>query len=135
MNSIQKLMINCTWFSLALRVRASLDIEIRMADAEGATVPAVYGEAANAGGEPAEGQAAAPAPQRSWMDFARTMIFQMVIFYFISSYFRGGKTPPPESLGPDGKPLPMAGTNLFRKGQELVIALCSSSAHKAWLCT
>lgn len=61
-----------------------------------------------------------PAPQRSWMDIAKSVMFQMVIFYFISSYFRGSKTPPPETEGPDGKPLPLAGVNLFSKGQELV---------------
>ena len=55
------------------------------------------------------------------MDVARSIIFQMVIFYFISSYFRGNKTPPPETEGPDGKSLPLvAGVNLFSKGQELV---------------
>ena len=77
-------------------------------------VPATTG-----GGEGGE-QGAAPAPQRSWMDIARSIMFQMVIFYFISSYFRGSKTPPPPPQGPDGKPLEMAGMNLFSKGQELV---------------
>ena len=74
--------------------------------------------AAPAAGGQAQGQ-----PQRSWMDFARTLIFQMVIFYFISSYFRGNKTPPPEGKDADGNPLPMSGTNLFRQGQDLVCAL------------
>ena len=73
------------------------------------------GAAAAAGGAPAQAQ-----PGRSWTDIARSIIFQMVIFYFISSYFRGSKTPPPETQGPDGKPLPMAGVNLFSRGQELV---------------
>jgi hypothetical protein len=62
----------------------------------------------------------APAQQRSWLDIARSLVFQMVIFYFISSYFRGSKTPPPPPEGPDGKPLDMAGLNLFGKGQDLV---------------
>ena len=57
---------------------------------------------------------------RSWLDIAKSFMFQMVIFYFITSYFRGNKTPPPDTTGPDGKPLPSVGTNLFSKGQELV---------------
>lgn len=77
------------------------------------------GGPAVAGGEGGEQQGPAPAPQRSWMDIARSIMFQMVIFYFISSYFRGSKPPPPAE-GPDGKPLEMAGLNLFGRGQELV---------------
>ncbi len=60
---------------------------------------------------------------RSWLDIAKSIIFQMVIFYLISSYFKGGKTPPPGEGGKDeeGNPLPpVSGTNLFHKGQELV---------------
>lgn len=74
------------------------------------------GDGAAAGGQGQQPQA----QQRSWGDILRSIIFQMVIFYFISSYFRGNKTPPPETKGPDGKPLPSAGINLFSKGQELV---------------
>ena len=59
-------------------------------------------------------------PQRSWGGMLKSIIFQMVIFYFISSYFRGSKTPAEDVKGPDGKPLPLAGINLFRKGQKLV---------------
>lgn len=66
------------------------------------------------------GQQQGQAQQRSWLDIARSIIFQMVIFYFITSYFRGNKTPPPEATSPDGKPLPSAGINLFSKGQEMV---------------
>lgn len=71
-----------------------------------------------AGGAGGEQQGQPQAQQRSWMGIARSIMFQMVIFYFISSYFRGSKTPPPE--GQDGKPLEMAGVNLFNKRQELV---------------
>ncbi len=74
--------------------------------------------AAPAAGGQAQGQ-----PQRSWMDVAKSLIFQMVIFYFITSYFRGSKTPPPESKDQEGNPLPMSGINLFTKGQELVCAI------------
>ena len=85
-------------------------------------------EGGNGGGAVADGQAQGEGqgqgqPQRTWADFARSLIFQMVIFYFISSYFRGNKTPPPESTDEDGKPIPMAGINLFTKGQELVGAI------------
>lgn len=75
--------------------------------------------AAPAAGGQAQGQAQGQ-PQRTWTDFARSLIFQMVIFYFITSYFRGNKTPPPESTDEDGKPIPIAGINLFTKGQDLV---------------
>lgn len=80
--------------------------------------------AAAAGAAPEGGQGARVQPQRSWLDIARSIIFQMVIFYFISSYFRGSKTPPPETKGPDGEPLPLTGINLFSKGQELVRRKC-----------
>lgn len=80
------------------------------------------GQVAAAAAAPEGGQGVQP--QRSWLDIARSIIFQMVIFYFISSYFRGSKTPPPETKGPDGEPLPLTGINLFSKGQELVRRKC-----------
>ena len=73
--------------------------------------PAVEGEG--------EGQSEQQRPQqqrRSGWDMLRTILFQVMIFYFISSFFRGRQTPPPN---PDGT-MPLAGSNLFAPGLELV---------------
>ena len=55
-------------------------------------------------------------PRRSGWDMLRTILFQVMIFYFISSFFRGRQTPP---QNPDGT-MPLAGSNLFTPGLELV---------------
>ena len=55
-------------------------------------------------------------PRRSGWDMLRTVLFQVMIFYFISSFFRGRQTPP---QNPDGT-MPLAGSNLFTPGLELV---------------
>lgn len=71
-----------------------------------------------AGGE-GEGQSPQPQQQqqrRSGWDMLRTVLFQVMIFYFISSFFRGRQTPP---ANPDGT-MPLAGSNLFTPGLELV---------------
>ena len=76
--------------------------------------------AAPAGEQPAQQQ------QRSWGGTLKSFMFQMVIFYFISSYFRGSKTPSEPPKGPDGEPLLSAGLNLFNKGDKLVRILCTT---------
>jgi len=76
------------------------------------------GEVAAAVAGPA-GEQPAPQQQRSWGSVLKSFMFQMVIFYFISSYFRG-KTPSEPPKGPDGEPLLSAGLNLFNKGEKLV---------------
>ena len=71
-----------------------------------------------AGGE-GEGQSPQQPQQqqrRSGWDMLRTVLFQIMIFYFISSFFRGRQTPP---ANPDGT-MPLAGSNLFTPGLELV---------------
>ena len=55
-------------------------------------------------------------PRRSGWDMLRTILFQVMIFYFISSFFRGRQTPP---QNPDGT-TSLAGSNLFTPGLELV---------------
>ena len=57
--------------------------------------------------------------RRSGWDMLKTVLFQIMIFYFISSFFRGRKTPP---TNPDGS-TPLAGANLFSSGLELVSAV------------
>ena len=78
------------------------------------------GPAVSAG---SEGEGQAPQQQRrSGWDMLRTVLFQIMIFYFISSFFRGRQTPP---QNPDGT-TPLAGSNLFTPGLELVrTVLCS----------
>lgn len=51
-----------------------------------------------------------------WFQIARSILFQMVIFYFITSFFRGSKTPPDS---PEGAPGGGVGHNLFPGGQEM----------------
>ena len=68
----------------------------------------------------AEGQGQAQAGAgggRSGWQMLRSILFQMVIFYFITSFFRGRQQPPPAD--PEGRH-PAAGANLFPKGQEMV---------------
>ena len=57
-----------------------------------------------------------PQQRRTWWDTFRSILFQMVIFYFISSFFRGRQTPP---TNPDGT-VSVAGFNLFGKDDKLV---------------
>jgi len=66
--------------------------------------------------EVAAGQAA-EAPRRTGWDTLKSILFQLVIFYFVSSFFRS-KSPPPQT-NPDGSPS-MAGRNLFEKDEKLV---------------
>ena len=86
-------------------------------NSDGAVAVASNGSAA-AQADGAEGQQQPPAQQRrSGWDMLRTILFQMVIFYFITSFFRGRQTPPPTN--PDGS-TSLAGANLFPSGLELV---------------
>ncbi len=86
-----------------------------MVQPEGTTTASV-GNGASAG---VDGQQPAP-PQRTWGGTFKSFMFQMVIFYIITSFFRGNKTPPEAAKGPDGEPLALAGINLFSKGDKLV---------------
>lgn len=70
--------------------------------------------AAEGGGEPA----AAPAARTGWGTF-RSVLLQLAIFYFISSYFRGGKQTAAPPTNPDGTPS-LVGRNLFFKDEKLV---------------
>ena len=84
------------------------------------------GPAVSVGEGEGEGQASQQPQQqqqrRSGWDMLRTVLFQIMIFYFISSFFRGRQTPP---QNPDGT-TPLAGSNLFNPGLELVrTVLCS----------
>ena len=83
-----------------------------------AVVEAGNGGPAVSAGSEGEGQAPQQPQQqrRSGWDMLRTVLFQIMIFYFISSFFRGRQTPP---QNPDGT-TPLAGSNLFTPGLELV---------------
>ena len=66
----------------------------------------------------AEPQAAGGGGRSGWQ-MLRTILFQMVVFYFISSFFRGRQqpaTPVPDGAGRH----PAAGGNLFPKDQNMV---------------
>ncbi len=66
----------------------------------------------------ADNEGPAPAPVRTGWDTLKSILFQVVIFYFISSYFRGGKSPP-SPTNQDGSPS-LVGRNLFEKDDKLV---------------
>ena len=55
-------------------------------------------------------------PRPSWWQIGRSVLFQIMIFYFISSFLRGRQQP---QQTPDGAP-PTVGHNLFPKGQKMV---------------
>ena len=64
-------------------------------------------------------------PRPSWWQIGRSVLFQIMIFYFISSFLRGRQQP---SQTPDGAP-PTAGHNLFPRGQKMVgVANCHNSS-------
>ena len=73
--------------------------------------------------EPAQAAANNQAPannqaqQRGWGATLRAMLFQMLIFYAISSFFRSSR--PPSSGGQVAAP----GKNMFSRGQEMVLVL------------
>ena len=74
-------------------------------------------------GQP-EGQAqGAAAGGRGWQ-LLRSILFQMVIFYFITSFFRGRQQPAPVET--EGRH-PAAARNLFPKGQDMVRVLVTSA--------
>ena len=54
---------------------------------------------------------------RSGWQILRSILFQIVIFYFITSFFRGRQQPPPAH--PEGSH-PAAGRNLFPRDQDMV---------------
>ena len=57
--------------------------------------------------------------QRTWGATLRAMLFQMLIFYAISSFFRSSR--PPSSGGEANAP----GKNMFSRGQEMVFTTLS----------
>lgn len=71
-------------------------------------------------GQPAaaspEGEQQQPAQRRTGWDIFKSILIQIVIFYFISSFFRGRQAP---LTNPDGS-APVAGFNLFAKDDKLV---------------
>jgi len=73
------------------------------------------GQAPAAQGPPQEG-AGQQQPRPSWWQIVRSVLFQVMIIYFISSFFRGRQQP---QQTPDGSP-PTVGYNLYPKGQEMV---------------
>jgi hypothetical protein len=77
---------------------------------------AVQGQAEGQG----QAQAAGAGGGRSGWQMLRSILFQMVIFYFITSFFRGRQQPPPAD--PEGRH-PAAGANLFPKGQEMELSV------------
>ena len=76
-------------------------------------------QAAGAVEGPVEGgeQAAAAGGGRTGWQTLRSVLFQLVVFYFIMSFFRGRQQQPPPD--PEGRH-PAAGGNLFPKGQDMV---------------
>ena len=71
-------------------------------------------EAAAAPQQQQQQEGAAPARPSGWQ-ILRSILFQMVIFYLITSFFRR-QSPP---TAPDGTPIKDA-QNLFPSGQEMV---------------
>ncbi len=71
-------------------------------------------------GDQAGGEPQAPQQQRqggTWQ-IVRSIAVQLVIVYFITSFFRGKQQP----QNPDGTPVGVS-TNLFKKGEDVVRAL------------
>ena len=68
-------------------------------------------------GDGGGGEQQAPQPRRSGWGILKSILFQMVIFYVITSFFRGRRQQPVQP--PDGSGL-VPGVNLFTKGQEMV---------------
>ncbi len=87
-----------------------------MSSPEGEVVEAVDQEGGEgAGGEPQAPQEQ-PQPQgRGGWQVVRSIVIQMVIFYFITSFFRGKQQP----QTPDGTPVGVS-TNLFKRGEDMV---------------
>lgn len=75
---------------------------------EGAAVEPAQPAAAN-------NQAQAANNQRSWGATLRAMLFQMLIFYAISSFFRSSRSP-----SSDGGHVLPPGKNMFPRGQHMV---------------
>ena len=71
-----------------------------------------------------QGEQAGAGGGRTGWQLLRSILFQMVIFYFITSFFRGRQQSPPAQ--PEGAH-PAVGTNLFPKGQEMVSGHCLES--------
>ena len=77
------------------------------------------------GGGAVQGGAVQAQPQagggggRSGWQMLRTILFQMVVFYFISSFFRG-RQQPAVPVPDDAGRHPAAGGNLFPKDQDMV---------------
>lgn len=68
------------------------------------------------GGQPQASQQQQRQQQgRGGWQVARSIVIQLVIFYFITSFFRGRKQP----QNPDGTPVGVS-TNLFKTGEDMV---------------
>ena len=78
-------------------------------------VPAPAGSGGG-GGENDQEQAAGPPPRPGGWQMLKTLAIQMVFFYLITSYFRGGSN---NNTGPDGSPQEAAG-NIFAFGEQVV---------------
>lgn len=76
--------------------------------AEGATIDPAQPAANNQA--PANNQP----PQRGWGTTLRAMLFQMLIFYAISSFFRSSRPNAGDGVVAPGK-------NMFPRGQEMVL--------------
>ena len=68
--------------------------------------------------QPTEQPAATQRPS-GWQTM-KGIAFQMLIFYLVTSYFRGGSKQP--AKGPDGEVVSPA-TNIFSPGEEMVSAI------------
>lgn len=80
-------------------------------------VAVVGGEGVAGGGQGEQGQEAAGG--RTGWQMLRSILFQILIFYVVTSFFRGRQQSQQPATTPGGAH-PFAGTNLFPKGQELV---------------
>ncbi len=63
------------------------------------------------------------APARTGWGTMKSVLLQIVIFYFVSSFFRGRQNAPP-ATNSDGTPS-LVGRNLFHKDEKLVcVCIC-----------
>ena len=63
--------------------------------------------------------------QRGWGATIRALLFQMLIFYAISSFFRSSRSP---STGPQ-----VAGKNMFPRNQQMVSYCCHGDCYNSLL--
>lgn len=72
--------------------------------------------AANGGGTAGDAPATQQNQQQTWGQMLKGLLFQMLIIYFITSFFRGGNK---QAQTEDGKPV-VAARNLFPNDQKMV---------------